>query len=65
MTILYLLIPLSLFMGLVGLTAFLWSLKNGQYEDLLGAAERILYDADEPPPQSALDAVRGNEGTKR
>lgn len=65
MTILYLLIPLSLFMGLVGFIAFLWSLRNGQYEDLSGAAERILYDADEPPSQSALDAVRGNEETKR
>ncbi len=65
MTILYLLIPLSLVMGLVGFTAFLWSLRNGQYEDLAGAAERILYDADEPAPESALDAATGTEETKR
>ena len=30
------------------LAAFLWSLRNGQYEDLDGAAERILFDEDRP-----------------
>ncbi|NNG04277.1 MAG: cbb3-type cytochrome oxidase assembly protein CcoS [Inquilinus sp.] len=46
------LIPAALFLGLLGLGAFLWSLKSGQFEDLDGAAERILYDdedEDEPP----------------
>ncbi|MDY6962911.1 MAG: cbb3-type cytochrome oxidase assembly protein CcoS, partial [Pseudomonadota bacterium] len=33
--------------GAVGLVAFLWSLNNGQYDDLDGAAERILTDDDE------------------
>lgn len=41
------LIPLGLVMGLVGLGAFLWSLRAGQYDDLKGAAERILLDDDE------------------
>jgi cbb3-type cytochrome oxidase maturation protein len=41
------LIPLGLLMGVAGLAAFLWSLRNGQYEDLEGAAERILSDDDE------------------
>ncbi|MGB3810738.1 MAG: cbb3-type cytochrome oxidase assembly protein CcoS [Parvibaculum sp.] len=41
------LIPIALGMGVAGLIAFLWSLKNGQYEDLEGAAERILFDDDE------------------
>jgi cbb3-type cytochrome oxidase maturation protein len=41
------LIPIALFLGLLGLAAFLWSLKSGQYEDLDGAAERILFDDDE------------------
>jgi cbb3-type cytochrome oxidase maturation protein len=40
------LIPVALLLGLVGLAAFLWSLRSGQYEDLDGAAARIL--ADEP-----------------
>lgn len=38
------LIPIALFLGLLGLVAFLWSLKNGQYDDLDGAASRILLD---------------------
>lgn len=42
------LIPISLALGLAGLVLFLWSLKNGQYEDLDGASERILYDDDRP-----------------
>jgi cbb3-type cytochrome oxidase maturation protein len=41
------LIPAALFLGLLGLGAFLWSLRSGQYDDLDGAAERILYDDDE------------------
>lgn len=39
-----LLIPLALLMGLVGLGAFFWSLRSGQYDDLDGAAVRILID---------------------
>lgn len=40
------LIPLALLLGLVGLVAFLWSLKSGQFDDLDGAANRILFDDD-------------------
>ena len=40
------LIPIALFLGLLGLAAFLWSLKSGQFEDLDGAAERVLFDDD-------------------
>jgi cbb3-type cytochrome oxidase maturation protein len=47
MTALLFLIPIALFLGAVGLAAFLWSLKSGQYEDLDGAANRILFDDDE------------------
>jgi cbb3-type cytochrome oxidase maturation protein len=38
------LIPAALFLGGLGLAAFLWSLRSGQYDDLDGAAERILLD---------------------
>ena len=34
-------------LGAVGLAAFLWSLRAGQFDDLDGAANRILYDDDE------------------
>lgn len=46
------LIPIALFLGLLGLAAFLWALRSGQFDDLDGAAERILFDdEDEPPPR--------------
>jgi cbb3-type cytochrome oxidase maturation protein len=45
----YFLIPIALGLGAVALIAFLWSLKSGQYDDLDGAAERILFDDDERP----------------
>ena len=44
------LIPIALFMGGLGLAAFIWSLKSGQYDDLEGAAWRILQDDDQPKP---------------
>ena len=44
----FFLIAVALALGAAGLTAFLWSLRNGQYEDLDGAAERILFDEDRP-----------------
>jgi len=52
MTSLVLLIPIALFMGLMGLIAFFWALRRGQFNDLDGAAARILIDdeADEPKP---------------
>ncbi|MCC5778477.1 cbb3-type cytochrome oxidase assembly protein CcoS [Nitratireductor sp. B36] len=50
MTNLVVLIPIALFLGAAGLAAFLWSLKSGQYDDLDGAAERILFE-DEPSRQ--------------
>ncbi|RZJ06271.1 MAG: cbb3-type cytochrome oxidase assembly protein CcoS [Brevundimonas sp.] len=41
------LVPIAILLGLAGLGAFLWSLRSGQYEDLDGAAERILMDDDQ------------------
>jgi cbb3-type cytochrome oxidase maturation protein len=43
------LVPLALLLGLTGLVGFMWALKNGQYEDLDGAALRILPDDDIAP----------------
>jgi len=50
MTALAYLIPAALGLGLLGLGAFLWALKSGQFDDLDGAAARILLDDDEPLP---------------
>ncbi|HRD46100.1 MAG TPA: cbb3-type cytochrome oxidase assembly protein CcoS [Caulobacter sp.] len=44
MTIVYMLAPLSLLLGLSGLAAFWWTLRSGQYEDPMGDAARILDD---------------------
>jgi len=48
MTGLVLLIPIALALGLLGLFAFFWAVRTGQFEDLDGAAARILIDADGP-----------------
>ena len=57
MSALAFLIPTSLVLGAVGLGCFLWSLGSRQYEDLDGAAERILADEVEDP---VLDEVGTN-----
>ena len=44
MTVLLFLIPIALTLGGLGLGAFLWALKSGQYDDMDGAAHRILFD---------------------
>jgi cbb3-type cytochrome oxidase maturation protein len=44
MDILIYLIPIALGLGIVGLGAFFWALKSGQYDDPEGAANRILQD---------------------
>ncbi|ADV14600.1 cytochrome oxidase maturation protein, cbb3-type [Mesorhizobium australicum WSM2073] len=49
MTTLAYLIPGTLLLGALGLSGFLWALKSGQYEDLDGAAERILLDHNDKP----------------
>jgi len=49
MTVLAFLIPVSLFLGLVGLVAFLWTLRTNQYDDLEGDAARILFAEKDKP----------------
>jgi cbb3-type cytochrome oxidase maturation protein len=41
---LLLLVPAALILGLLGLAAFLWALRNGQFDDPDGSAGRILFD---------------------
>jgi cbb3-type cytochrome oxidase maturation protein len=50
MDVLVYLIPISFVLGAAGLAAFLWSFKSGQYQDLDGAAQRVLFDDDTPAP---------------
>jgi cbb3-type cytochrome oxidase maturation protein len=44
MSVLVYLVPIALALGFLGLAAFLWALRSGQFDDLDGAAERILFD---------------------
>jgi cbb3-type cytochrome oxidase maturation protein len=44
------LIPIALFLGLLGLAGFLWAMRSGQFDDLDGAAQRILFDDDDEGP---------------
>ncbi len=46
MNVLVFLIPASLILGIIGLIAFVWSLKSDQYEDLEGDAQRMILKDD-------------------
>jgi cbb3-type cytochrome oxidase maturation protein len=46
MDVLIILVPLAIGLGAVGLVAFIWALRNGQFEDVDGAALRVLSDDD-------------------
>lgn len=52
------LVPISLGLGLVGLASFIWSLETGQYEDLAGSSQRILFEPN-------LERGSGAEGSDR
>ena len=70
MDVLIYLIPAALGLGGIGLAAFLWALKSGQFDDLDGAANRILFDDDDQPlekpaqnpPSSHLQKNGENQG---
>ena len=57
MNVLLILIPVALFLGALGLAAFLWSMKSGQFDDLDGAAARILNDDDAVADDRPADTV--------
>lgn len=65
MTDFYYLIPVVLALGVAGLAAFMWSLRSGQYEDLDGAAERILFDEDAPLKDTAEKPHSTTDHTRR
>ncbi|MBF0460157.1 MAG: cbb3-type cytochrome oxidase assembly protein CcoS [Magnetococcales bacterium] len=47
MNVLYFLLPLALLLGAVGLGLMIWAVKTGQFEDLEGPAQRILFEDDQ------------------
>ncbi len=58
MNVLVILVPSSLILGLGALIAFVWTIRNNQYEDMEGDAHRILLDdaRDAGPPDAGTDA---------
>jgi cbb3-type cytochrome oxidase maturation protein len=52
MNVLVYLLPMAIGLGLIGLLAFLWALRSGQYSDIDGAALRVLSDDDIDPPRA-------------
>jgi cbb3-type cytochrome oxidase maturation protein len=64
MTALLYLIPLSIILGLLGLVTFFWTLRHGQYEDMEGAAARILTD-DDVPLRAVPESVNPEETDRR
>ncbi|MCB1558292.1 MAG: cbb3-type cytochrome oxidase assembly protein CcoS [Alphaproteobacteria bacterium] len=62
MDVLEFLIPLALLLGGIGLVFFVWSIKTGQYDDLDGAAHRILIDDDVPPQSTKRDDSSPDRG---
>lgn len=48
MTILYLLLPLAVFLAILAIVAFIWTVKSGQYDDMDGPPQRMLMDDDDP-----------------
>ena len=55
------LIPIALCIGITALATFMWSLKNGQYDDLDGAAERILLEETDAPIRRAPPASAASQ----
>lgn len=64
MDVLIYLIPVALVLGLVALLAFMWSLKSGQFEDMEGAANRILFDDDDMPVEPSAPAKPAHDEPK-
>ena len=58
------LIPAALLLGGLGLAAFLWTLKSGQYSDLDGAPYRILFEDDAAPQPDFVLESKINEQVK-
>ena len=57
----FFLVPIAIGMGLAGLASFMWTLKNGQYDDLEGAAHRILFDGNDGPLLDAQHSLAASQ----
>ncbi len=64
MDTIFLLLPVALLLGLIGLGLMIWALRNDQFEDLEGPAHRILYDDDTDliPDDAKGESAREKDG---
>ncbi|HIQ40491.1 MAG TPA: cbb3-type cytochrome oxidase assembly protein CcoS [Sulfurivirga caldicuralii] len=62
MDVIYGLIPFVLLFGFLAVVVFIWMAKKGQFDDLDGAANRILFDDDEEP---TMDSMRQREQARQ
>ena len=51
----FFLVPIAIGLGLAGLASFMWTLRNGQYDDLEGAAQRILFEGHDGPDRDDIE----------
>lgn len=63
MTSLYLLIPVSLIFCALAIAIFFWAVNSGQYEDLDGEGERLLFSDDHLEEESG--SISDEENTER
>ena len=56
------LVPIAIGLGVIGLVAFMWTLRNGQYEDMDGAAERILFEETDKPIAKPMVSEKSPKG---
>jgi cbb3-type cytochrome oxidase maturation protein len=63
MDIMLYMIPVALITGLAWLFVFLWSMKNGQLDDLDGASHRALFAEDDRDarPLPAVQRIASQE----
>lgn len=61
MEVIYGLLPGMLLLGLVGVAVFFWAVRSGQYDDMDGAANRVLMDDDDEEEENAKDRSSSDE----
>lgn len=63
MEVIYGLLPGMLLLGLVGVVVFFWAVRSGQYDDMEGAANRVLMDDDNNPEE--IEAKSDSDNNKQ
>jgi len=64
MEVIYGLLPGMLLLGIIGVAIFFWAVRSGQYDDMEGAANRILMD-DDKPAKTSPDTSKSDSDSKK